>query len=157
MVKRALGFLLTVTVIVFVACAAPRVIVQDYVPVLFLNANEPRAIGKMECDVFGHPIVYVHPAISLERRAWVLVHERLHVGQTKVNGGCEPFQLRMQRDSLFRLEMEAGAYCGVLEAQRFTNARQDPDYAQIVDILREKYYAAYDSLAVVQALLPCRR
>lgn len=151
---KALGLVLGCLAI---GCAARTVtVVRDYVPILFLDPREPRAIGKMECDVMNHPVIYVHPAISLARRQWVIVHEKIHVTQTQRFGGCEPFQQRMVQDSMFRLDRESEAYCGVLQAQRFLQAEVNPSYDDIVGILSEKYYSAYELSAIGAALRPCR-
>lgn len=153
MVRHAKALALVIACIL-IGCAA-QIIERDYVPTLFLDPREQRAIGKMECDLFNHPVVYVHPAITKERRAWVIVHEKIHVSQTREHGGCDAFQQRMADDSSFRLAREAEAYCGSLQAQQYVRAEINPTYADIVEILREKYYAAYDSAAVVKALIPC--
>lgn len=158
MVSRHVKAASLVLACVIAACAVspPRVVavVTPYVPTFYWIDPAGRAIGKMECDVMGQPAKFINPNLPPERQAYVALHEMLHAEQTRVHGGCFAFQRRMASDSIFRLEREAEVYCSVNEAQREMKLTPDPTVAEIVEMLRFKYYAEYDSVTVVRAM-PC--
>lgn len=153
---KAFKALTLILACVFVGCAVapPRVVIQPYVAILPLDTSEHRAIGTMGCDLNGHPVIFVHPWLSSSRVPFVLAHEFRHIRQTESHGGCLAFNQRMDADSMFRLSMEADAYCSTLVLQRLQNVEPDPSLEDIIAILRTKYYSDYDSLAVTRAM-PC--
>lgn len=145
---------LAVLLLVVLACVAPRVVtvVQPYTAVLPLDSSNTQSLGQLRCDMANQPVIFIHPRLSPERQAWILVHERVHLEQSRVYGGCKVYYLRMGTDTLFRLAMEGEAFCQVAKAQRQMNAAIEPSYAEAFWLLRKSYYSDYDSSAVVGAL-----
>jgi hypothetical protein len=148
--------LLTVLACILVACANPRVVtvVVPYVPVLNL---QPFSIwnGAADCDLNGQPVIYLHPSLSSDVRPWIYTHELIHTEQMKAWGGCARFSARVRADSMFRLHVEAEAYCGIWRAQRMAHLVPYPSYESIVDQLADDYGHKFER-DTVRAALPCR-
>jgi hypothetical protein len=145
---------LAVLLLAVLACVAPRVVtvVTPYVSVLPLDSNNTQSLGQLRCDMANQPVIFVHPRLAPERQAWILTHERIHLEQSRIYGGCRSYYQRMGSDSLFRLAMEGEAFCQVAKAQQSVGAPVEPSYAEAYWLLRTSYYSSYDSVAVVKAM-----
>lgn len=149
---RALALLCLVA-----GCTVSRVVtvVQPYVAVLPIEAPDAVSyLGATRCDLQGHPYILVAPNVSEDSAQWILHHERVHILQIESNGGCVKFVRRYASDTVFRLVVEAEAFCGVFVAQRALHLSPSPDFDRIVDLLQHWYGAAYTREAVLDAM-PC--
>lgn len=156
---RSLNALATVVGCLLIGCSArlmPRVVtvVVPYVPILVMDTiREPGLMGAVRCDIGGMPYVLMKPGMSVGDAGFVLTHELIHVEQARAHRqGCRGLRAQMGRDSMFRLAMEADAFCGVYRAQQTIGLKPDPTLATIVETLRQRYHAAYDSAAVLRAM-----
>jgi hypothetical protein len=161
MVKLAKA-LLTFLACILVACAVapmPRVVtvVEPYVSMLPLDPEKnPGLDGRVLCDLMGYPVIFVRLGLSAAQTRAIVVHEKVHAQQAFAHrGGCRGLREEMSRDSMFRLSMEATAFCATLSAQKALREEQDPDYQEIFTILSEKYHAAYEPEAVRSAMVMC--
>lgn len=142
------------------ACASPTppprvvTVVVPYVALLPIESFSDFD-GRVRCDLQGNPVIYIRTTMEPEQQAWIIVHERVHVAQSQAYpGGCFGLRDEMARDSMFRLRVEAAAYCETFNAQRVAKVEPRPTFGEIVTILRQYYLAAYDSSAVRSAM-PC--
>lgn len=134
----------------------PRVVtaVVPYTAMLPLDPREnPGLDGRVICDLAGFPVILVRLGLDRPSTEAVLHHERAHVVQAQNHpGGCVGLRQQMSRDTMYRLVMEADAFCAVSDAQRKVGREPDPSWSEIFDILRTRYDAQYDSAAVVKAM-----
>lgn len=118
------------------------------------NETARTRIGAVRCDLAGKPFILVSSSLDGLALSSVLLHEKVHVQQSLAFPSCIEFRARYTTDSMFRLAIEAQAYCAVHDTQRAAGATPDPTHQQIVGILRQKYDAEYTDDAVRSAL-PC--
>lgn len=140
------------------ACAIapyPRVVtaIEPYTPILPLDEIAyPGLDGQVRCDLQGMPVIYIRLTLPDRVAPMVLHHERVHVAQAHAAGGCFKLRARMSSDSMFRLQMEADAFCSTFELERMAGETPHESARTIFGILSTKYGAAYDSAAVVKAM-----
>lgn len=137
--------------------AVPHVVtvIQPYVAVVPLAASGGITIGQVQCDRgAGYPYIQIDTTLTPEETAAVLIHENIHVAQVRAYGSCRAFAARYEADTTFRLQVEADAYCGTLNAQRAAKRPADPVFDDIVAMLMQNYRARYTRDAVLKAL-PC--
>lgn len=154
--------LLTFLGCLLIGCSAvlmPRVVtvVTPYVPILPMDTlRDPGLMGAVRCDLAGYPVILLKPGMSPADGTATLIHEQIHVAQAQAHrGGCRGLRQQMATDSMFRLAMEADAFCGTFSAQRTVGLIPDPSLGSIIETLRTKYQADYDSSAIVRAMY-CR-
>jgi hypothetical protein len=129
--------------------------VTPYIAVVEIeNPDRVTYIGAVRCDVNGRPYELLSPKLTDIEKHWVLVHEARHLAQIKNGGGCRAFLNRYAADSMFRLAVEADAYCTTLREQQAQKVGVDPDLGGIVWRLQYRYAAAYERSAILAAL-PC--
>lgn len=144
--------------ILLAGCGNPptRVVtmVVPYVAVLPLDVQrDPGLDGRVICDMIGVPVILLRPTLPPEQIPFVMLHEKIHVAQAQAHPrGCIGLRTQMAQDTMYRLQMEAEAFCGVVEAQRRMQVKPEPSVREIVDILATRYYAAYDSTAITAAM-----
>ncbi|HUQ70672.1 MAG TPA: hypothetical protein VM165_14175 [Planctomycetaceae bacterium] len=141
------------------AYAVPRVItlVSPHVSILPLDVSRnPGLDGRVLCDLQGYPVIYVRMGLPPIHTRYIVVHEAVHAQQAFAHpNGCVGLRDEMSRDSMFRLTMEAAAFCNVANAQREMGDDQDPDRAEIFKLLSERYGADYDSVAAERSMVLC--
>jgi hypothetical protein len=77
-----------------------------YTPIVIVPMNG--LYGATNCDQNGNTIVMLDP----DRKPTTLIHEQQHVADIRVYpGGCRAFLARYKDDVVFRVQMEARAYC----------------------------------------------
>lgn len=140
------------------ACALapyPRVVtaIEPYTPILPLDeiAN-PGLDGQVRCDLQGMPVIYIRLTLPDRVAPMVLLHEKIHVTQAHAVGGCIKLRQRISSDTMFRLQMEADAFCGVYLTEQLAGETPHESVGTIFQTLSTKYGAAYDSAAVRKAM-----
>lgn len=158
MVKH-LKALALVLACVAIGCAGafsmPRVVtmVEPYTPILPLDERaNPGLDGRVLCDLLGMPVIYIRLSLPDSVAPMVLLHEKIHVEQAYAMGGCRNLRQRISSDSMFRLQMEADAFCGVFNTERLAGHPPHESVQDIFAVLSTKYQAAYDSAAVWKAM-----
>lgn len=154
--------LLLVATLVIVACAVntiPRVVtvIEPHVSILPLDvAKNPGLDGRVLCDLQGYPVIYVRMGIGEKATRAVVLHEKIHTEQAFAHrGGCFGLREQMSKDTMFRLSMEAAAFCSVIVTQRALGETPDPDYQEIFRLLSTVYGADYEPEAVRAAMVLC--
>jgi hypothetical protein len=161
MIRFAKAFLFVGFFIVAACASAPEPVVitvtTPYVATLPLDPEKnPGLDGRVICDLLGYPVKYVRLGLSARQTRNVLHHETVHSRQALAHpGGCLGLREEMSRDSMFRLRMEAAAFCNVHRTERAMKEEPDPSWSEIFKILSEKYHAAYEPDAVTQAMALC--
>jgi hypothetical protein len=124
------------------SCQQPPYVVTVVVPyaaILPITDTADHSLGHTLCDLAGQPYRQISPRLSAFGVKWVVLHENIHVAQTRAHeGGCFGFSMHYGHDEAFRLQMEADAFCGVHDAQFASGVTPDPSLAQIVSNLMSR-------------------
>jgi hypothetical protein len=108
--------------------------------------NLPNGANAMTtCTSTDTPVIFVKAryAADADTLDLLLVHEEVHVRQiNKFPGGCAAAEARFRSDPVFRLDMEAEAYC--VQAVRQVRRLHD-DYSRLADAIVTSLWATYNT------------
>lgn len=149
------AFLLCLTAAACVTQQRIVTVVEPYVAEIDIeNPDSAWFNGGTRCDRNGKVYTLISPRLSESQARFVRHHEAVHVEQVRSFGDCRRFMSRYDVDPVFRLHIEADAYCSTYWAQRKLNLPPDPDINDIILLLRTTYRTYWSREDVVK-VLPC--
>ena len=126
---------LIVLFVLLTGCAVSRVTLD--VPVILAELPN-NILAQTRCAFNNLPFVVFSDTTRTPDEG-TLVHEKKHVEQSRMKGGCKAFTQRYRTDSTFRIKTEFEAYCA--EAQFWLTRGHHPVvlWERVVLVMREQF------------------
>lgn len=125
---------------------------RQYVPIVRFD---PNSAGFTNCDQHGKPVIGIRGQIPIQEAYFIRIHEERHVEQVRSSGkDCQDFMDRIAADPVFRLQMEADAYCADLEARALAGYMRQPMVDSLVTYM-QRNYANLLPIEKVRTFVPC--